>query len=103
MRGKPALTQSETGGHRRSLPDIMLPPAVRALVRTTPSVAPLANRAVLSVTGAQAVDFLNGLVSSSIPASATQSPHFYTSFLHAQASRPLFLPPMLGRSDCAEG
>ena len=70
-------------------PDIMLPPAARALVRTTPSLARLANRAVLSVTGSQAADFLNGIVSSSIAASSTQSPaHFYTAFLHAQASPP---------------
>ena len=70
-------------------PDIMLPPAARALVRTTPSLARLANRAVLSVTGSQAADFLNGIVSSSIAASTTQSPaHFYTAFLHAQASPP---------------
>ena len=85
-------------------PDIMLPPAARALVRTTPSLAPVPNRAVLSVTGAHAADFLNGIVSSSVAASTPQSPaHFYTAFLHAQAS-PLFLPlTMLGCSDRAEG
>lgn len=101
--GARSVAQTRARG-RRSLPDIMLPPAVRSLVRTSPSVARVADRAVLSVTGSQAGDFLNGIVSSSTAASATHLPaHFYTAFLHAQASPRLFLPPILGRSNCAEG
>ncbi|KAH9844007.1 Aminomethyltransferase folate-binding domain-containing protein [Rhodofomes roseus] len=67
----------------------MLPPAVRALVRTVPSVAHVPHRAVLSVTGSQAAEFLNGILSSSIPAHPHS--HFYSAFLHAQASARLVL------------
>ncbi|KZT72649.1 Aminomethyltransferase folate-binding domain-containing protein [Daedalea quercina L-15889] len=63
----------------------MLPPSVRGLVRTGPSIARLSNRAVLSVSGSQAVEFLNGILSSSIPVTPTHPHlHFYSAFLHAQ-------------------
>lgn len=48
-----------------------------------PTVARVPHRAVLSVTGIHAVQFLNGLISSTIPA---EPANIYTSFLHAQAS-----------------
>lgn len=59
-----------------------LPPILRALVRNTPTVAPVPHRAVISVTGSQAAQFLNGLTAASVP----QHPHshFYSAFLHAQ-------------------
>ncbi|KAH9482904.1 Putative transferase CAF17, mitochondrial [Psilocybe cubensis] len=59
----------------------MSPPIVRHLLRTTPSVAPILNRAVLSVSGSQATQFLNGLLSSSVQDPPRSQ---YTSFLHAQ-------------------
>ncbi|KAI4526092.1 Aminomethyltransferase folate-binding domain-containing protein [Schizophyllum commune Loenen D] len=54
---------------------------LRALIYYVPTVAPVANRALLAVTGSQAVEFLNGLVASEVHA-----PHkpFYTAFLHPQ-------------------
>ncbi|KAL1739231.1 hypothetical protein HDZ31DRAFT_69155 [Schizophyllum fasciatum] len=54
---------------------------LRALIYYVPTVAPVANRALLAVTGSQAVEFLNGLVASEV-----QAPHkpFYTAFLHPQ-------------------
>lgn len=61
----------------------MVHPAVRALLRTTPTLAPISNRGILSVTGSQAQEFLNGIVSSTVPTSYNH--HFYSSFLHAQA------------------
>ncbi|KAK7682557.1 hypothetical protein QCA50_014357 [Cerrena zonata] len=60
----------------------MVHPAVRALLRTTPSLAPISNRGVLSITGSHAQEFLNGIVSSTVPTSPNQ--HFYSAFLHAQ-------------------
>ncbi|PCH41382.1 Aminomethyltransferase folate-binding domain-containing protein [Wolfiporia cocos MD-104 SS10] len=57
-------------------------PSIRALARNVPTVAPVTNRAVISVTGSQAAEFLNGIVASSVPAHA--SSHFYSAFLHAQ-------------------
>lgn len=60
---------------------VMLPPALRALARTTPTIAHVPNRAVLSVTGSQAAEFLNGIVASTVPSPDT---HFFTAFLQAQ-------------------
>ncbi|EKM59706.1 uncharacterized protein PHACADRAFT_114810 [Phanerochaete carnosa HHB-10118-sp] len=60
----------------------MLPPALRALVRSTPTTARVPNRAVLSVTGSQAAEFLNGIVASTVP---QPDAHFFTAFLQAQA------------------
>lgn len=60
----------------------MLPPALRSLVRTTPTIAPVPHRALLSVTGSQAKEFLSGIVASTVPPSPDY--HFYTAFLHAQ-------------------
>ncbi|KAI0824603.1 Aminomethyltransferase folate-binding domain-containing protein [Trametes gibbosa] len=59
-----------------------LPPALRALIRNTPSVAPVPHRAVISVTGSQAAEFLNGLTAASVPRHPYS--HFYSAFLHAQ-------------------
>ncbi|CAA7259698.1 unnamed protein product [Cyclocybe aegerita] len=44
----------------------MPPPLWQGLVRKTPSIAPLANRGLLSITGSQSTDFLNGLLGSSV-------------------------------------
>lgn len=64
---------------------IMLPAAVRSLLRTTPTVAPVPHRALLSITGPQASEFLSGIVAATPPPSPDC--HFYTAFLHAQARR----------------
>jgi hypothetical protein len=58
--------------HRHSMP-------FRALLRSTPSVAPVARRAVLAVSGSDATQFLNGLLASSV-----QGHPSYSAFLHAQ-------------------
>ncbi|KAI0771921.1 Aminomethyltransferase folate-binding domain-containing protein [Trametes elegans] len=60
----------------------MLPRALRALVRNTPTVAPVPQRAVLSITGSDAAEFLNGLTAGTTP--AQRQNHHYTAFLHAQ-------------------
>jgi hypothetical protein len=59
-----------------------IPPSVRALLRTTPTVVRLKNRALISVSGSQAAEFLNGLLSTAVTTQAHGS--FYSSFLHAQ-------------------
>ncbi|TBU32063.1 Aminomethyltransferase folate-binding domain-containing protein [Dichomitus squalens] len=59
-----------------------LPPVLRSLVRSTPTVANIPHRAVISVTGSQAAEFLNGLTAASVPGHPQS--HFYTAFLHAQ-------------------
>ncbi|KAG1753967.1 uncharacterized protein EDB91DRAFT_1242925 [Suillus paluster] len=56
-----------------------IPPSLRALLRTVPTLAPVSNRAVLSVSGSQATEFLNGLLASSVQGKQT-----YGAFLHAQ-------------------
>jgi len=60
------------------------PPSVLALVRAIPTIVRLQNRALISVSGSQAAEFLNGLLSTAV----TTQPHhsFYSSFLHAQVS-----------------
>lgn len=68
------------------------PASVRALVRATPTIVRLQNRALISVSGSQAAEFLNGLLSSAV----TNQPYrsFYSSFLHAQVSLVwVFSPP----------
>jgi folate-binding Fe-S cluster repair protein YgfZ len=60
-----------------------LPPALQSLLRTTPTIAPIPNRALLSITGSQATQWLNGLLSSTVP--DPPRGHFYSAFLHAQA------------------
>ncbi|KAI0650067.1 Aminomethyltransferase folate-binding domain-containing protein [Trametes meyenii] len=59
-----------------------LPPALRALVRNTPTVAPVPHRAVILITGSQAAEFLNGLTAASVPGHPKS--HFYSAFLHPQ-------------------
>ncbi|KIJ69985.1 hypothetical protein HYDPIDRAFT_78408 [Hydnomerulius pinastri MD-312] len=56
-----------------------IPGPLRALLRTTPTIAPVTNRAVLSVSGSDATRFLNGLLASSV-----QDKQSYGAFLHAQ-------------------
>lgn len=60
----------------------MTPSIVQSLLRTTPSLAPVANRALLSVTGSQAPEFLHGLLATSV-----QKPlrNQFSSILHPQA------------------
>ena len=55
------------------------PAAVRALMRTTPTIVRLQNRSLISVSGSQAAEFLNGLLSTAVTTGS-----FYSSFLHAQ-------------------
>lgn len=61
-----------------------IPASVQALVRATPTIVRLQNRALISVSGSQAAEFLNGLISTAV----TTEPHrsFYSSFLNAQVS-----------------
>ncbi|KAF9226504.1 Aminomethyltransferase folate-binding domain-containing protein, partial [Gyrodon lividus] len=49
------------------------------LLRTTPTLAPITNRAVLSVSGSDATQFLNGMLANSV-----EGKHSYGAFLHAQ-------------------
>ncbi|KAF8842303.1 Aminomethyltransferase folate-binding domain-containing protein [Paxillus ammoniavirescens] len=56
-----------------------IPGSLRTLIRTTPTVAPITNRAVLSVSGSDATQFLNGLLANSVEGRQT-----YGAFLHAQ-------------------
>ncbi|KAL5487933.1 CAF17 [Sanghuangporus weigelae] len=60
----------------------MLPAAVRHLLRTTPTVAPVPNRALLYLSGSQATEFLNGVVASTVP-NPPRGP-FFSALLHAQ-------------------
>ncbi|KAG1892542.1 hypothetical protein F4604DRAFT_1875856 [Suillus subluteus] len=56
-----------------------IPPSLRTLLRTIPTIGPVSNRAVLSVSGSQASEFLNGLLACSV-----QGKQIYGAFLHAQ-------------------
>ncbi|KAF9247235.1 hypothetical protein BU15DRAFT_84766 [Melanogaster broomeanus] len=56
-----------------------IPGPLRTLLRTTPTLAPITNRAVLSVSGSDATEFLNGLLANSV-----QGKQSYGAFLHAQ-------------------
>lgn len=58
------------------------PAALRALMRSTPTIVRLQNRGVISVSGSQAAEFLNGLLSTAVTTQTLGS--FYSSFLHAQ-------------------
>jgi len=60
------------------------PASVRALVRATPTIVRLQNRALISVSGSQAAEFLNGLLSTAVTTQHHASS--YSSFLHAQVS-----------------
>ncbi|KAL4241333.1 putative transferase CAF17, mitochondrial [Abortiporus biennis] len=60
----------------------MLPPAVRALARNVPTVAPVPNKGLIAVTGSQAAEFLNGVVSTHV--SPSNPHHSFSAFLHAQ-------------------
>ena len=57
--------------------------AVRALLRNVPTVAHVPHRAVLSVVGSQASEFLNGILASTVH-DPPPGP-FFSAFLHAQA------------------
>lgn len=56
--------------------------SLRALIPNIPTVAPVPHRAVLSVAGIQAAEFLNGILASSV-----QEPTrpLYSALLHPQA------------------
>ncbi|GLB33738.1 putative aminomethyltransferase folate-binding domain-containing protein [Lyophyllum shimeji] len=60
----------------------MPPRVLRTLARSVPTVAPVPNRAVLSLTGSQVAEFLNGIVASHVP-HPIKGP-LYTALLHAQ-------------------
>ncbi|KAJ3572456.1 hypothetical protein NP233_g3064 [Leucocoprinus birnbaumii] len=60
----------------------MGPSFLANVLRKTPTIAKLANRGVLSVSGSQASEFLNGLLSTSV-SNPPKGP-FYSAFLHAQ-------------------
>ena len=55
--------------------------ALRALLRSTPSLAPVPHRAVLAVSGSDAIQFLNGLLAGSVKGLPS-----YTALLHAQVT-----------------
>lgn len=74
------------GTHSARVSNAMpLPPILRSLVRSTPTVAPVPHRAIISVTGSQAAEFLNGLTAASVPGHPQS--HFYSTFLHAQVRK----------------
>ncbi|KAF5387852.1 hypothetical protein D9615_000354 [Tricholomella constricta] len=60
----------------------MPPTILRTLARHIPTVAPVPNRAVLSLSGSQVSEFLNGIVASLVH-DPIKGP-LYTAFLHAQ-------------------
>lgn len=60
---------------------LKLPPAVRNILPTGPSVARLNLKSVLSVSGSQAPDFLHGILSSAVP---TSNRPFFSAALNAQ-------------------
>lgn len=66
-----------------------IPPSLHALLRTTPTLAPVSNRAVLSVSGSQATEFLNGLIAISV-----QGKQAYGAFLHAQVRLSFWVLPI---------
>lgn len=79
-----------------------LPPILRSLVRSSPTVAPIPNRAVISVSGSQAAEFLNGLTAASVPGHPQS--HFYSAFLHAQVRSPFIInQTVTDLSPCREG
>ncbi|KAH9007105.1 Aminomethyltransferase folate-binding domain-containing protein [Lactarius hatsudake] len=59
-----------------------IPAAARALMRATPTIVRLQNRGLIFVSGSQAAEFLNGLISTAVTTQSLGS--FYSSFLHAQ-------------------
>jgi folate-binding Fe-S cluster repair protein YgfZ len=65
-----------------------LPPTLRSLLRTTPTVAPVPHRGVLSISGSQATEFLHGIVAGTVHQPAKRP--FYSAFLHAQARHNAF-------------
>ena len=54
-------------------------------MRTTPTVAPVAHRGLLYVSGSQCSEFLNGILATSVPKPA-RGP-FFTTILHPQVTR----------------
>ena len=63
------------------LPTMPLP-ALQQLLRTSPTTAQLANRAVIYVSGSQSSEFLNGLLATVVP-NVGRGPS-YSAVLHAQ-------------------
>ncbi|TFK28801.1 mitochondrial protein [Coprinopsis marcescibilis] len=56
----------------------MVPAVIQSLLRKTPTLAPVANRALISVSGSDANVFLNGILTSQV------KPPQFSAFLHAQ-------------------
>jgi len=56
------------------------------ILQKTPTVVQLTHRGILSVSGSQAPEFLNGLLSASV----SKGP-LYSAFLHAQACSDVFV------------
>jgi folate-binding Fe-S cluster repair protein YgfZ len=56
---------------------------VPTLLRTLPTAARVPHRAVLSLGGPQAAEFLNGIIASTVH--NPPKGHFFSAFLHAQA------------------
>ena len=72
--------QRRTGrGHGGEKSNCCIHTAMHALLRSTPSLAPVPRRAVLAVSGSDAAPFLNGLLASSVHGHPS-----YSAFLHAQ-------------------
>ncbi|KAF9484020.1 Aminomethyltransferase folate-binding domain-containing protein [Pholiota conissans] len=59
----------------------MFPRILGSLLRTTPTIAPVANRGVLSITGSHFSEFLNGLVATSVRGPSRNQ---FSTILHAQ-------------------
>ena len=60
----------------------MSPPLLNHLFRTTPTLAQISNRAIVSIIGSQCSQFLNGLLSTSVQDPPSNQ---YSTLLHAQA------------------
>lgn len=69
---------------------LMPPPILHTLSRTTPSIAPIAHRGILSINGSQSTEFLNGLLASSVRKPAQSQ---FSAILHPQARTLVYLSP----------
>lgn len=79
----------------------MPPTALLHLLRTTPTLAVVPNRAILYVSGSQSSEFLNGLLATTVP-NAGRGP-FYSAVLHAQVRiRMLEMSPSYTNSTIGE-
>lgn len=63
-------------------------------MHSVPTAAPVPHRSVLSLSGSQASEFLNGILASSVNQTGPHRPMFST-FLHAQVSNFYHIEPVI--------